>query len=1066
MSDIRNFLLIISLLFLNLEIMAQEGGVIRGQIKDKTTGESLPGVNIVELDNQNRIVNGRPTDINGNYVLEVKDINHNIQVSYLGYVSQTFKINSRTIINIELEEKTENIKEVSIVAKTSSNTLTGVSLRDQGGAVTQVNMDELAGLSTATAADALQGQVPGLDILAASGNPGSGSSIVIRGMGTLGNANPLIVVDGIAQDIKIQDFNFASADQHDLGQLLNIAPQDIKSVTVLKDAASTAVWGSKGANGVLIIETQQGASGKIKFNYEYKFSANVQPPLIPMLNGDEYITLQLEEWHNFAGIYDISKEIAYDKNYIDFYNYSANTDWIDEITRTSFTHDHFFKLSGGSDKSRYYTSFNYYKESGTTINTAFRRFSVRSNFDYRLSDKLLFTINFSYSNTFREDNPRDIRSMSYIKSPNMSVWEYDENGDLTGEYFTPIVSYQGNGSTFFNPVAVSDLGYNDIKGNEIQNNFVVEYDILDWMKFQESVSFSFVNEKGNRFIPGSAIGADWLDNAINEAEEQNSMNIRWMSRSQLFLQPFKHSDIHSLTGVLMWEMEQKEYEWMTLFTNKSPSTEITDPAAGSPYGWMGSGISQSVLLGAFASLNYKFKDRYMFNLNVRSDGSSSFGVGNRWGTFPSLWGAWRFSEESFMDNLNFLNEGKLRISWGQSGKGISDPYATFSYYESSGQYMENPSIIPVQIELANLKWQTVESWNGGIDLGLFNNRIYIVGEIYKQVTKDLLWEKYDIPGSSGFYQLGYFNGGQLQNIGWEYYMRGAVIDHKDLKLSLSFNISRNINSFLSFPENFLTVRGSSIGNGVYPRKAEIGKPIGSFYGFRYLGVYPTDEDAIARDKNGEILIDGNGDPVYMTYQGTYKFQGGDAIYEDVNHDGKIDLMDAVYLGDSNPEITGGFNTSIKYKQFSASFDFFYRVGYDIVNQVAIETEGMLGKNNQSTAVLHRWRWYGQDEEGLLPRAYMNHPCNNLGSDRYVEQGDFIRLNNVVFMYRLGENITQKLHLSGLDLGINIRKLFTITRYTGQDPEIGRVEKDPFWLGLDNARTPTPKIYSFRILLNF
>jgi TonB-linked SusC/RagA family outer membrane protein len=1066
MNYIRNFLLIISLLFLNLEIMAQVGGVIRGQIKDKTTGESLPGVNIVELDNQNRIVNGRPTDINGNYVLEVTDINHNIQVSYLGYNSQTFKINSRTIINIELEQKTEDIEGVRIVAKTSSNTLTGVSLRDQGGAVTQVNMDELSGLSTATAADALQGQVAGLDILAASGNPGSGSSMVIRGMGTLGNANPLIVVDGIPQDIKIQDFNFASADQHDLGQLLNIAPQDIKSVTVLKDAASTAVWGSKGANGVLIIETQQGISGKIKFNYEYKFSANVQPPLIPMLNGDEYITLQLEEWHNYAGIYDISKEIAYDKNYINFYNYSANTDWIDEITRTSFTHDHFFKLSGGSNKSRYYTSFNYYKELGTTINTAFRRFSVRSNFDYRLSDKLLFTINFSYSNTFREDNPKDIRSMAYIKSPNMSVWEYDENGNLTGEYFTPIVSYQGDGSTFFNPVAVSDLGENNIKGNEIQNNFVVEYDILDWMKFQESVSFSFYNEKGNRFIPGSAIGADWLDNAINEAEEQNSLNIRWMSRSQLFLQPFKQSTTHSLIGVLMWEMEQKEYDWMTLFTDKSPSTEITDPAAGSPYGYMGSGISQSVLLGAFASLNYKFKDRYMFNFNVRSDGSSSFGAGNRWGTFPSLWFAWRFSEESFMDNLTFLSDGKLRISWGQSGKGISDPYATYSYYASSGQYMENPAIIPTQIELANLKWQTVGSWNGGVDLGLFNNRIYITAEIYNSVTKDLLWETYDIPGSSGFNRLGYFNGGQLQNTGWEFYMRGAVIDHKDLKLSLSFNISRNINSFLSFPENFLTVRGSSIGNGVYPRKAEIGKPIGSFYGFRYLGVYPTDEDAIARNENGDILIDGNGNPIYMTYQGTYKFQGGDAIYEDVNHDGKIDLMDAVYLGDSNPEITGGFNTSIKYKQFSASFDFFYRLGYDIVNQVAIETEGMLDKNNQSTAVLHRWRWYGQDEEGLLPRAFMNHPCNNLGSDRYVERGDFLRLNNVVFMYRLGENITQKLHLSGVDLGINIRKLFTITRYTGQDPEIGRVEKDPFWLGLDNARTPTPKIYSFRILLNF
>jgi TonB-linked SusC/RagA family outer membrane protein len=1066
MKGIRNFLLLFIILFQSLEIIAQTKGVIRGQILDAAINDPLPGVNVVELDNQNRIVTGTVTDINGNYVLEVKDIDHKIQVSYLGYTSQTFLINSRTTINIKLEEKTQNIQEVKIIGKSSSNTITGVSLRDQAGAITQVNMDELSGLSTATAADALQGQVPGLDILAASGNPGSGSSIVIRGMGTLGNANPLIVVDGIAQNIKIQDFNFASADQHDLGQLLNIAPQDIKSVTVLKDAASTAVWGSNGANGVLIIETQQGASGNIKFNYEYKFSTNVQPPLIPLLDGDEYITLQLEEWHNNSGIYDIPSEIAYDKHDINFYNYSANTDWIHEITKSSYTHDHFFKLSGGSSKSRYYTSFNYYKELGTTINTAFRRFSVRSNFDYRLSDKMLFTINFSYSNTLREDNPRDIRSMAYIKAPNMSIREHDENGDLTGEYFTPIVSYQGDGSTFFNPVAVARLGKNDIKGNEIQNNFVFEYNILDWLKFQQSVSLSYLNEKGNRFVPASAIGADWLNSSINEAEEQNSMNVRWMSRSQIFFTPFKGNEIHSFTGVLMWEMEQKEYEWMTLFTHNSASTEITDPAAGSPYGSMASGISQSVLLGVFASLNYKYKDRYIFNANIRSDGSSAFGVNNRWGTFPSLMAAWRFSEESFMDNLNFLNEGKLRISWGQSGKGINDPYATYSYYEASGRYMEDPAIVPVQIELANLKWQTVESWNGGIDLELFNNRVFITGEIYKQVTKDLLWETYEIPGSSGFNQLGYFNGGELQNIGWEYYIRGAIIDKKDLKLSLSFNVSRNLNSFLSFPENFLTVRGSSIGNGVYPRKAEIGKPIGSFYGFRYLGVYPTDEDAIARNKNGEILIDGNGEPVYMTYQGTYKFQGGDAIYEDVNYDGKIDIMDAVYLGDSNPEITGGFNTSIKYKQFSATFDFFYRLGYDIVNQVAIETEGMLDKNNQSTAVLHRWRWYGQDEKGLLPRAYMNHPCNNLGSDRYVERGDFLRLNNVVFMYRLGEKVTEKLHLNGLDLAINIRKLFTLTRYTGQDPEIGRVEKDPFWLGLDNARTPTPKIYSFRIMLNF
>ena len=1058
---------IICLQFQSIETKAQGKGVIRGRITDKATNTPLPGVNIVELDEQNRIVKGVISDINGNYVCEVTNTNHDIQISYIGYKNQNFKINGRTIIDIELEESSIEFEEVRIVAQsTVNNTLTGVAQRDITSSATRIDMSELTGLSTATAADALQGQVSGLDILAASGNPGSGSSMVIRGMGTLGNANPLIVIDGIAQDIKIQDFNFASADQHDLSQLLNIAPQDIKSITVLKDAASTAVWGSKGANGVLVIETQQGSRGKIKFNYEYKLSNNVQPSLIPMLNGDEYITLQMEAWHNSQGIYDIPKEIAYDKHFKDFYNYSTNTDWINEITRKSYSEDHFFKMSGGSSKSRYYTSVNYYKEYGTTINTAFQRFSVRTNFDHILSNRLKFSINFNYSNTLREDNPKDIRSMSYIKATNMSIWEFDESGSLTGEYFTPIVNYQGSGSDYFNPVAVGNLGDNDVYGNEIQNNFVIDYDIFDWMQFKESVSFSYYNEKGNKFLPASAIGADWLDNAINESQETNGMNIRWLSRSQLFLFPFKKSKDHSMTGVLMWEMEQKNYEWMTLFTHKSASTQITDPGAGSPYGWMGSGISQSVLYGAFASINYKFKDRYLFNVNLRSDGSSSFGISNKWGLFPSVSWGWRFSEEDLIENWDFLDEGKIRISWGESGKGINDPYATYSYYETSGLYLNFPAILPAQILLANLKWQTVASWNGGIDLNFFNNRLSIVADLYKQITKNLLWDNYNIPGSSGYYTLGYFNGGKLQNIGWEYFMRGSIIEKKNLKIFLSFNISRNVNSFLSFPENFVLVRGSSIGNGVYPRKAEVGKPIGSFYGFRYLGVYATDEDAIAKDENGGILTDSNGDPIYMTYQGTYKFEGGDAIYEDVNHDGKIDILDAVYLGDSNPEFVGGFSTSLKYKSFSASLDFLYRVGFDIINQVAIETEGMLNKNNQSKAVLHRWKREGQDEEGLLPRAYMNHPANNLGSDRYVEQGDFLRLNNIVLSYRLGETITQKLNLTSLELALNIRKLLTFTNYTGQDPEIGRVEKDPFWLGLDNARTPTPKIYSLRVLINF
>jgi TonB-linked SusC/RagA family outer membrane protein len=874
------------------------------------------------------------------------------------------------------------------------------------------------------------------------------------------------VVDGIPQDLRTEDFNFASADQHDLGQLLNIAPQDIKSVEVLKDAASTAVWGSKGANGVLLIQTQTGIKGKIQFNYQYKVSANLQPPQIPMLNGDEYITLQMDEWHNAHGIFNIPPEIAYQRNYVDFYNYSANTDWIGAVTRDSYTHDHFFKISGGGERSRYYTSVNYQKELGTTINTSFQRLSFRANFDYNISNNLRFTTNFTYANSLKEDNPMNIRKMSYIKAPNMSIWEHDEEGNLTGDYFTPIESYQGSGITYFNPVAISDLGKNDVQGHEAHNSFIINYNIIEWLRFTQTISFSYLNDKGNRFLPSAAIGADWLHAFNNQSTERNSSGLRWLSRSQLFFFPLRGNKNHNMSGVLMWEMEDKNSEWMTLITNKSPSMYLPDPDIGAPFGNTLSGSSQSRLFGAFASCNYKYKDRYLLNINLRGDGNSAFGENNQWGFFPSISVGWRFSEENFLKSLTFLDESKLRLSWGQSGNPVTNPYATYSYYETTGQYMDKTAIVPGQIQLARLKWETVTSWNGGMDLSILKARVFITADVYKRITKDLMHSNYSVPYSSGYEKLGYYNGGELQNTGWEYFMRATVLNKSNLLLSLNFNISQNFNYFLSFPTNFATERGSSLGNGEYPRKAEVGKPIGSFYGFRYLGVYPSDEDAVARDENGNVLRDGNGDPITMTYKETYEFKGGDAIYEDINHDGKIDLMDAVYIGNSSPDIIGGFGTNISYKQLSASFQFHYRLGFDIVNEVAIGAEGMLDRNNQSKATLHRWRRQGQDEDGLLPRAYLGHPCNNLGSDRYVENGDFLRLNSIMVNYRMGRNITDRLRINSIDIGLNIRKLLTITKYSGQDPEIGLVEKDPFWMGRDNARTPPPKVYSLRIEINF
>lgn len=304
------------------------------------------------------------------------------------------------------------------------------------------------------------------------------------------------------------------------------------------------------------------------------------------------------------------------------------------------------------------------------------------------------------------------------------------------------------------------------------------------------------------------------------------------------------------------------------------------------------------------------------------------------------------------------------------------------------------------------------------------------------------------------------------NTGWELMADWKIKRTKNFLVSVNLNTSRNVNSFSKLPDNFNTERSTSIGNGQYPLRVIEGEPIGSFFGFRYLGVWASDEDVVSYDAEGNILRDSEGNPIQLSYTDSYIFKGGDPIYEDVNNDGKIDLNDVVYIGDSNPDFIGGFGTSVKYKSFDFSVNFHYRVGFDIINGVAIQTEGMNDRNNQSKAVLSRWRVEGQNEVGMIPRAYMNHPANNLGSDRYVEKGDFIRLNNLKIGYQLSRRLCDKIGIRKGNVTLSGRKLLTFTNYSGQDPEVGQDASNPFWIGVDNAKTPPPKIITLSFAVGF
>ena len=1078
----KSIILIITLiLFCFLEVVAQNRQVIRGRIFDNNSKEPIIGATVAEIDKDNRIIGGTATDINGDFIYNMKNSGNMLRVSVIGFHAKDMKPIFNKPMSIALESTDIELDAVTITAERQSNAgLTNIEDRDKASASVKIDLIEMQDVGITSAADAMQGKISGLDIISASGDPGSGSQIVIRGLSSIGNNKPLIVIDGVEQNRVASNVDLSSADQEDISNLINIALQDIKSIEVLKDAGATAIYGSKGADGVLLIETRKGKMGDVKFDYQYKHSINIQPDPIPMLNGDEYIMLQLEELHNARGVFNLPPEIAYDRDYKDFYNYSANTDWIGALTTVGQTMDHYFSLSGGGDKTRYSASVSYVDEGGTTINTRSRRFSTRINLDYILSKKLMYSILFSYSTNKRNKNyivneyqwnQQNVRQMAYLKAPNMSIWEHDEYGDLTGEYFNPITSYQGSGSDYFNPVAVAELGRNDEKKYDLETTFNVRYTFTDWLRFRQRISFQYSGSKNNSFLPYNAMGIDWVDWNVNKSSESNSIWSAIRTESQFIFNSPLNVKVHDLSGAVSWVTSQERWEGITLQGHWSPSVNIQDPAAGTQVAYINSGSSESRDLGAVANINYKLLDRYMLQINARADGSSSFGINNRWGLFKGVSLGWRFSNEPFLAGNDWLGESKLRVSWGTSGRQPNDAYARYALYQttSSGSYAGNPAIVPTKIQLDNLKWENVESYDGGFNVNLFKDRLYMEGDIYIKKTTDLLFgDKYDqnkfypIPYSSGFSTLQWFNGGEMLNKGWELMANGKIIRKKDLVWSIYFNVSHNINSFTKLPDNFNTEKSISIQNGQYPQRIVEKEPIGSFFGFQYLGVYPTDEDAYAKDADGNLLYDADGKVFPITYTGTYQFKGGDAKYKDQNYDGKIDLNDVVYIGDSNPDYIGGFGTSFSYKHLDISFGFHYRVGFDIINKVALETQGMNDKNNQSKAVLRRWRVQGQDEPNMLPRAYENHPANNLGSDRYVERGDFLRLNNVKVGYQMPKSFCDMIHIDRMNLTFSARKLLTITNYSGQDPEIGQDASDPFWIGVDEARTPPSKMFTISI----
>jgi len=1092
MRKIIKYILPVFISLISFHAVAQDGFIIRGKVVDQETNEMIVGANIVELDANNRFIKGTITDINGNFSFKVNSGNSIISISFIGYKTITLPIENKTEFEIKMKAESVGIDEISVVAEKIENS--GFNLLPKSSSSSSsatVNMESMSGIQSTSVVGALQGAAAGLDIIGGSGDPGSGSSIVIRGMSTLSGGNPLIVIDDIPFDQRVdENFDFGSSDVQDLSELLSIPMEDLADVQILKDAAATAVYGSKAANGVILIKTKSGKAGKTKFSYDFKHSVNIQPPSIPMLNGDEYVTLQREQlFAGGDGIYELPLELAFDPSFPDFYNYSQNTDWIDAVSQNGFDQNHYFGLSGGGDKTRYYASVSNNYSKGITINTSLNRLSTRVKLDYKVSSKLTINTNFAYTNVDRKSNYTfnkgemrnsygysnfkswSVREMAYIKAPNMSIYEIDENGQMSDNYFSPEVNYQGDGVQYYNPIALSENGSSNTYQDILTAQLAINYNIHRSLKYTGRVSYGYTGQKTKSFLPSDAIGADWLKGVNNKADNSHADVVSFITRNQFLFKP-KIGDDHFLNSMLVLNTYEKSSENLYISASNSPSSTITDPSSGLSYGRINSNKVRSRTISALFKTAYVFKDRYTIDGGITVDGVSKLSPENRWGIFPFVSAAWQVQKEPFLRELSWLDEFKFRGSYGITGNVAGDAYVYFANYNSPNvpNYINNSVIEPRSIQLDGLTYEKLAQLNLGLDVSVFRNRINATVEVYDKITRDILWPRLAIPSSSGFNNLKFMNGGEMQNRGIDFTMDATIVKKRDLLVRLNFNVSHNQNAFNSIPENFSTNGYSSTSNGEYGRRLILGEPIGSFYGYKYLGVWASDDDVVAFDRNGEVILDENGSPKPMVFQTGYEFRGGDAKYADLNYDGKIDALDMTYLGDSNPLFLGSVGSFMKYKGLTFNMQFYYRYGFDIVNTAGMKIENMTTKNNQSKAVLYRWRTQGDDFEGIIPRAVASNTVPNwLGSDRFVEDGSYIRFKSLTLSYAIPKNFSKRLFMSNLTTSFNMRNIYTWTSYSGQDPEVSikaKDKSDPFFIGEDNAKTPPPKQFTFTLSMQF
>lgn len=1006
---------------------------VRGVVTDDDQ-RPLPGVSIVVKGTQN----GTTTNGDGQFSLNVSST-QTLVLSFIGYVTKEVPVGAQTNLTVRLATDTKALNEVVVVGYGTQRR------QDLTGSVASITETDLKKVPVASFDQSLQGRASGVQVTASSGQPGAGATVRIRGGNSItGGNDPLYVIDGFPIS---NPPSGGALRGPGLNPLAAISPNDIVSIEILKDASATAIYGARAANGVVLVTTKRGKAGKTRVELESYYGVQQVRKLIPMLNAKDYAILANEAEFNSGN--------GPNKRYTDaqIAEFGAGTDWQAEIYRPAPMQNHNLSVSGGTERTQYVLSANYFRQDGIMLNSDLTRGSFRLNLDARPSDRFKIGQTLTVSNAFANIADNDDGYTA---------------GQGTGLVyatlaFNPTVPvYNPDGSYVFaspplnainNPVALAKEVTNTSGTFRALGSLFAEYEIVKDLKARVSFGGDVSFTKENYYAPAT-VGPGVNATAGNGwARLANVQNQTWLNENTLTYTKTLGSR-HTLTGLLGYTVQTNRLESQFSGARGFPNDllETGNIGAGSTPLAPGSNVSDWTIASYLARVNYNLSDRYLFTVSGRADGSSRFGAGNKWGFFPSGAFAWRMSEEPFIKKSGVFSDLKLRLSYGITGNQDIPQYQSLSALGTVNYVFGNTlntGFRPTRIANPDLKWETTSQSDIGLDVSVLKGRISLTADLYYKKTKDLLLSV-PLPWSSGF-SSALKNIGSVENRGFELAITSDNVTG-NFTWTTSLNYAVNRNKVLDLGGEQLIINGnitSSLAGGSGFSVLKVGEPLGAFYGYQFDGLYQTEEEVKAAPVGGTVLLG------YTRYKDLSGPAG--------TPDGKLDGLDRTIIGNAQPKFIGGITNTFTYKGLELSVFFQGSYGNKILYLQRVDLESMKANNNGSAVSLQRWT--GPGTSNYYPRAYRTTPREAI-SDRFVEDGSFLRMRTISLAYNLPSGWLEKIRLRNARVYVTGQNLLTFTNYTGYDPEGSAFGRNSLAPGVDISTYPMSKTILFGINLGF